>query len=136
MEGVGECKEGEANRVQKTDCSKEVAGVGMELVLREVSTVEGKINEKEREDEMIIEKGKMDSMGLGELASKLASEKGINKTTKVKGRKWKFQARERAIKGVQLTEPITLKISSREQISPSPKGKKKRIGRPIVPRAN
>ncbi|KAK9220757.1 hypothetical protein WN944_009181 [Citrus x changshan-huyou] len=58
------------------------------------------------------------------------------KPTKTKGRKWKFQARERAAMGIQLTGPASLKRSMEEKLSPSLESKKRRMGSPTVKRGN
>ncbi|KAK9224372.1 hypothetical protein WN943_009405 [Citrus x changshan-huyou] len=131
-------------------CSKKAAETEMKQMHREESTVEGNFKENKRDNAMIIKTEHMGIVGRKEGKAKRHQQeevgqqkngKRIRKTdsikpTKTKGRKWKFQARERAAMGIQLTGPASLKRSMEEKISPSPESKKRRMGSPTVKRGN
>ncbi|KAL9412274.1 hypothetical protein AB3S75_045822 [Citrus x aurantiifolia] len=133
-----------------TCSSKKAAETKMKQMHREESIVEGNFKENERDNAMIIETEQMGVVGRQEGIAKRHQQEEMGqqqngerikktdsfKPTKTKGRKWKFQARERAAMKIQLTGPTSLKRSMEGKISPSPESKKRRMGSPTVKRGN
>ncbi|KAK9178712.1 hypothetical protein WN943_027905 [Citrus x changshan-huyou] len=144
-------KDREGDRQHGITCSsKKAAETEMKQIHREESTVEGNFKENERDNAMIIETEHMGVVGRKEGKAKRHQQEEVGqqqnderiretnsiKPTKTKGRKWKFQARERAAMGIQLTGPASLKRSMEEKLSPSLESKKRRMGSPTVKRGN
>ena len=125
-------------RLKQIDCNKFAAKTEVKQLHREESTVEGKTKENKRENKLLVAQGIMDSMGREENTkergikgqqegSTSGGKKETKSQSKVKGKKWKFQARERAMTEMQNIGPVSLKRSMTERRNPSPKSKKLRM---------
>ncbi|KAK9206204.1 hypothetical protein WN943_016477 [Citrus x changshan-huyou] len=134
-------------RLKQIDCNKFAAKTEVKQLHREESTVEGKTKENKRENKLLVAQGIMDSMGREENTKERVIEgqqegstsggkKETKSQSKVKGKKWKFQAKERAMTEMQNIGPVSLKRSMTERRSPSPKSKKLRMESSIISRAN
>ena len=119
-------KKGETDLQKGTDCSKGAEIAGRELLPGKMSTVARKCSQDGRENEMIIEKQNMGSVGLNKLKNYMDDTPKSNETEMAgkgklgKLKRWKSQARSQAIKEDKKNGSVSLKrpMETQGRLSP------------------
>lgn len=122
------------NMVHATTQLQTIAATYMGMVPRTERTSAGKNIEKWRENKMNGKSGTMGLLGLDTSEQKMGYEQGIGmnhnigQNARARKKKWKFQARERAMTGKSGVGPASLKRAMMDQIRLSSECKKIKLG--------